>query len=444
MSYISKNHIKMILFSIFNLFNKIQNCIQENLNKDEPSLPPTSNNNTLTPTSSTTTLSPPTLIILPSLPTECIQKIIQNLLQEKQGLYSCLLTNRYWCKIVIPYLWSHPFELCSTKNRLKLFKTYLLCFDQIALDSLSIRMLEALNIFNLFPKKRNPLFNYFIFLRNVSSISIEEFISPIYNELGINKKSKLNLEYRNEIPKFNKLIFHHIFKYSTNLNLLDLDHWMKNDILMIDTIDTTNNIMLYPGLIGINKFKIKNIGGIVGGKFDLFKFISIFCKNITCIEISLFSLDYSKKNIVKIITDLIKSQKRLYEFRISHVSRSNDIDPIIESLYSYHQYYLITLSFTFVRFTDYSLNTLVKLEGLKDLSLIFCVNITKNILNPNIRLERLQVSCVPSFHNMLLDILNVYGGSLKVLDLNVHFKPFQKIIIALCPNIIELNIDSTF
>ncbi|POG78089.1 hypothetical protein GLOIN_2v1541898 [Rhizophagus irregularis DAOM 181602=DAOM 197198] len=116
----------------------------------------------------------------------------------------------------------------------------------------------------------------------------------------------------------------------------------------------------------------------------------------------------------------------------------------MESLYSYQRNYLIKLSFTFVKFTEDSLNTLVKLERLKDLTLIFCKNITNNILNQDLRLERLQISCVPSFYNMLLDILNVCGGTLKVLDLNIHFKPFQKKIIALCPNIIELNIDSTF
>src|SRR5437764_13670464 len=101
----------------------------------------------------------------PILPMECMQQIIQYLLEEKQGLYSSLLINRYWCKIVIPYLWNRPFELCSSKNRLKLFRTYLLCFDQVELDSFSSRMVDALYTFNIFPAKRTPLFNYFVFLR---------------------------------------------------------------------------------------------------------------------------------------------------------------------------------------------------------------------------------------------------------------------------------------
>ncbi|CAB4424417.1 unnamed protein product [Rhizophagus irregularis] len=453
----------MTLFSIYNLFNRIQNCLQENFLISSSS---SNNNNNYyyddddDDDKVETVLS--TSFKLNILPTECVQKIVQYLLEEKQGLYSCLLINRYWCKIVISYLYRQPFELCSSKNRLKLFRTYLLCFDQVELDSLSIRMIDALYIFNIFPKNRNPLFNYFIFLRKVASIEIEEFISPIYNELGINNKSKFNLEFRDEIPKFNKLIFHHIFKYSINLKLFDLDHWMKNDIITIDDNDDDGDddgdddevhkvhevhqvhVYDYPGLFGINKFKIKNIGAIVEGKSKIFQFISTYCKNITCLEISLFSLDYSKKNILKMIINLIKSQKRLYEFRISHVNRNNDIDPIMESLYSYQRNYLIKLSFTFVKFTEDSLNTLVKLERLKDLTLIFCKNITNNILNQDLRLERLQISCVPSFYNMLLDILNVCGGTLKVLDLNIHFKPFQKKIIALCPNIIELNIDSTF
>ncbi|GES99603.1 hypothetical protein GLOIN_2v1541899 [Rhizophagus clarus] len=256
----------MIYFPIFNLFNKIQNCFQENLQI------PLSNNK-IEPPSSLHSYS----TFLTILPTECVQKIIQYLLEEKQGLYSCLLINRYWFKIVIPYLWRQPFELCSPKNRLKLFKTYLLCFDQIELESLTIRMVDALHTFNLYPKKRNPLYNYFIFLRKVSSREIEDIISPIYNELGINKKSKLNQEFRIEIPKFNKLILHHIFKYSKNLNLFDLDHWMKGDIMTINDHDhdIIKNSEL-PGLIGINKFKIKNIGVIIGGKSELFQFISTY------------------------------------------------------------------------------------------------------------------------------------------------------------------------
>ncbi|RIA99563.1 hypothetical protein C1645_811370 [Glomus cerebriforme] len=379
--------------------------------------------------------------VSPLLPMECIQQIIEYLLQEKQGLYSSLLINRYWCKIVIPYLWKRPFELCSSKNRLKLFRTYLLCFDQEELDSLSIRMLDALYIFNIFPKKRNPLFDYFIFLQKVSSIEIEDIILPIYNKLAINKTSKISLEYRNEIPKFEKIIFHHIFKYSINLNQFNLDHWMKGEVVPID--EGNNNHLVYPGLYGINKFKIKNIGVMVGGKSELFEFISRFCMNMTCIEISLHTLDYLKENIIKIINNLIKSQKHLYEFSISHVSQINVIDPIMESLYSYQRKYLTTLSFTYVKFTEYSLNILVKLERLNDLSLIFCANVTKNILNQNLRLERLRILCVQSFHHMLLEILNVYGESLRVLDLNIHCKLFQKKIVALCPNIIELNINSS-
>src|ERR1043165_1523225 len=129
----------------------------------------------------------------PLLPAECIHQIIQYLIEEEQGLYSCLLINRYWCKIVIPYLWKRPFETCSSKNRLKLFRTCLLCFDQEELDSFSDRMTDALYKFDIYPEKRKPLFDYFLFLREVSTVKIEDVISPIYDELAINRQSDVIL-----------------------------------------------------------------------------------------------------------------------------------------------------------------------------------------------------------------------------------------------------------
>ncbi|GES86186.1 hypothetical protein GLOIN_2v866766 [Rhizophagus clarus] len=66
----------------------------------------------------------------PYLPTECMLEIFKHVQTQGSGLYSCLLVNRYWCKNIIPLLWSRPFEGLSTENRHKLIHTYLACLDR--------------------------------------------------------------------------------------------------------------------------------------------------------------------------------------------------------------------------------------------------------------------------------------------------------------------------
>jgi hypothetical protein len=68
--------------------------------------------------------------------------------RRKTGL---VLINRYWCKIVIPYLWNRPFELPSYKNRLKLFRTAELDFSSRMVDALyTFKILKTLYLIILY------------------------------------------------------------------------------------------------------------------------------------------------------------------------------------------------------------------------------------------------------------------------------------------------------
>ena len=45
------------------------------------------------------------------LPNECLIKVLEFLLNDYRSygnLFSCLLVNRQWCRIIIPILWSKP------------------------------------------------------------------------------------------------------------------------------------------------------------------------------------------------------------------------------------------------------------------------------------------------------------------------------------------------
>ncbi|KAF0508687.1 f-box domain-containing protein [Gigaspora margarita] len=88
-----------------------------------------------------------------TLPTECIFEIFNNL-QNYDGsllyksLFSCLLINRQWCRIIVPILWSNP-ALCDKS------------FIRTCLLSLNSEEQSSLIPFNIIlPKNSKPLFEY--------------------------------------------------------------------------------------------------------------------------------------------------------------------------------------------------------------------------------------------------------------------------------------------
>lgn len=51
------------------------------------------------------------------LPIECWQEIFKNFGNDKKSLHSFLLVNRTWCKMIVPMLWSNPFQLVCQVSR---------------------------------------------------------------------------------------------------------------------------------------------------------------------------------------------------------------------------------------------------------------------------------------------------------------------------------------
>ncbi|EXX60675.1 hypothetical protein GLOIN_2v1875646 [Rhizophagus irregularis DAOM 181602=DAOM 197198] len=104
---------------------------------------------------------------------ELTNEIIQHFRKDFSTLYSCLLVNRFWCRLAIPLLWENPFFNPNRNYR----------YVEIYLSYLSESSKEKFNehgiiINNLLPS--NTLFNYpsFIKFLNISSIyfSIKEWV----------------------------------------------------------------------------------------------------------------------------------------------------------------------------------------------------------------------------------------------------------------------------
>src|SRR5437667_1605362 len=87
--------------------------------------------------------------------------IVEELVNDRKSLYSCLLVNRNWCEATIPILWKNPLKFCLTNNAKNiLFNVILLHLSKESRD-----ILETKGI-NLFVEKyQRPSFDYISFWR---------------------------------------------------------------------------------------------------------------------------------------------------------------------------------------------------------------------------------------------------------------------------------------
>ncbi|CAI2167079.1 18311_t:CDS:2 [Funneliformis geosporum] len=60
----------------------------------------------------------------------CLDNILLQLKDDLCSLYSCLLVNRDWCRLVIPLLWSQPFELAKETSSHNIVRTYISCLPK--------------------------------------------------------------------------------------------------------------------------------------------------------------------------------------------------------------------------------------------------------------------------------------------------------------------------
>ncbi|RGB28725.1 hypothetical protein C1646_767488 [Rhizophagus diaphanus] len=105
--------------------------------------------------------------------------VFKVLKDDKKTLYSCLLTNRTWCRIAVPILWKNPWKLKNSgwKQMLNVIISHLSNESRNTLKNICIDLLPFLT--NPYQK---PLFDYISFYRHLdlairSCLSEIEFLS---------------------------------------------------------------------------------------------------------------------------------------------------------------------------------------------------------------------------------------------------------------------------
>src|SRR6266542_384474 len=91
------------------------------------------------------------LLKMSKLPADCINEIFEYLEDDDDSLYSCLLVNRFWCKISVRILW----------RNIRNYNTLINCLPS---ESKEILYKNEINFSTLKP----PTFNYASFCKSLS------------------------------------------------------------------------------------------------------------------------------------------------------------------------------------------------------------------------------------------------------------------------------------
>jgi hypothetical protein len=136
--------------------------------------------------------------------------MFQELQDDKQTLYSCLLVDKTWCETVVPILWNNPWKFLKDAGELRKGELLINLINSYLSD-------ETRNNLKFYPgdslKYNKTLFNYVRFCKHLNLTEINEIIA---NELEIVQKEIISLLI-NENTKFTHLYIPKHFHYQINL-----------------------------------------------------------------------------------------------------------------------------------------------------------------------------------------------------------------------------------
>jgi hypothetical protein len=155
---------------------------------------------------------------------DCLRMIFNELQYDSSSLYSCILVNRFWCRVALPILWKNPLTL----NKISHFKLYNMIIYLLPTSSKKL-LFDNITELPLCKFSGKPLFNYISFFSRISPNFINNMASVLINEeIGFNK-------FREEYKK--NLLEQEIYKlFISNCKDIKLFNWK-----------TTQPLSQYPG-----------------------------------------------------------------------------------------------------------------------------------------------------------------------------------------------------
>ncbi|PKC56779.1 hypothetical protein RhiirA1_473507 [Rhizophagus irregularis] len=261
-----------------------------------------------------------------SLSEDCIREIIEYLSDDKRSLYSCLLTNRLFCRFVIPILWRNPWiniDLKCIDSKEKnywniLGRTIIKCFLQEIKNSPFL--LKKFNKDLLLLLQKQPLFNYVLYIQIISLDVINKLIKGIFG----------NIDDKKIIQKYQKKFWSFFMKRCSKIKYLDMPNFnifefsiskrslLSLSILKINIITCPEEIILELSKNIHNLKRIEFCLDNIESENSIYHNSTISdLSDSDSEDISIMSEENSKYN--DNISTLILSQKNLREIKFIYV-----------------------------------------------------------------------------------------------------------------------------
>ncbi|KAF0552377.1 f-box domain-containing protein [Gigaspora margarita] len=195
------------------------------------------------------------------LPNECFIQIFNNFQHDYESLYSCLLVNCHWCRIIVPILWSKIVHKFNNKNLINTCLLALNVEEQTSLIPFKI----------LLPNYQKPLFEYTSYVTSVNG-----FLSDgVINWLNYNGYKEA------------------LFKWETNRDNL---------------VKAVNRSLITMFLRTSKRLENLEVGFIVDNKF-----IKNLCKNDAISYLYLYQNWIASEEIAEILKNTTLTSLRLHD-----------------------------------------------------------------------------------------------------------------------------------
>ncbi|RGB27814.1 hypothetical protein C1646_819528 [Rhizophagus diaphanus] len=309
---------------------------------------------------------------------ELTYKIVQYFRKDFSTLYSCILVNRFWCRLVIPLLWEDPFS-APTKNY-HCIEIYLRFLNE---DSKA--KFNECGIYVLAPKY--TLFNYPSFIKYLNMQNIRRSIGKWVEILMKydNRKKLENLVYKSLLEIF--------IGNEGNLHSFEVVMTMDSDFIYFnDTI--VEMILRNPNFIynirNIKFFYNYNISSSdITNIIPFLKFLYSNCYSISSIIFHFRTFNVNSNNfssIEKYLSQIIISQHNLKMVSFG----SNDIlyNPFLSLKNSFCSNTLNTIIFDSIDFGN--IITILKevfdqLNVLESIHILYCDSLNSNFVQQIIK-----------------------------------------------------------
>ncbi|GBC30896.1 uncharacterized protein OCT59_016015 [Rhizophagus irregularis] len=135
---------------------------------------------------------------------DVLYMIFEQLQNDKNTLYSCLLVNKTWCEIIIPILWRNPWESLKKENEVLLLSVIISHLSNVSKNEIGKYKL----LINFYKK---PSFNYIRFCRYLNLNDIQRIINNLYKEFSLIVLDEVLSLFINDNMKFTHLFVHQKF-----------------------------------------------------------------------------------------------------------------------------------------------------------------------------------------------------------------------------------------